>query len=77
MIEEYPRFHLRPNNPAAAFADAGDLQPLVETIHKIARDLDELEGLIAQKRTYVIQELYGMISCEALEVAVSSGCRAL
>jgi hypothetical protein len=43
--------------PGAALADAGDLQPLVAKVLKIARDLDELEGLLALKREYVIKQL--------------------
>jgi hypothetical protein len=57
------------NTPAAAFADAGDLQPIVAKIHKIARDLDELEGLIAQKRKYVLQQLSGITLLARDEVA--------
>lgn len=57
------------NTPAAAFADAGDLQPLVAKLHKIARDLEELEGLIAQKRKYVLQQLSGITLLSRGEVA--------
>lgn len=48
------------NTPAGAFANAGDLQPLFAKLHKIARDLEELEGLIVQKRKYVLQQLSGI-----------------
>ena len=43
--------HPQPGNaPSSTFTGAGDLQPLVTKLYKIARDLEELEGLVAQKR---------------------------
>ena len=47
----------RGETPGAALAGAGDFQPLVAKVLKIALDLDELEGLIALKREYVIKQL--------------------
>jgi predicted DNA-binding transcriptional regulator AlpA len=56
------------NTPGAAFADAGDLQPLVAKIHRIAHDLEELEGLIALKREHVRKQLSSITLLDREEV---------